>query len=471
MWRLAIGNMNLGIETEVLEFKKSTGEIKEAIYSIGAILNKHGHGELYFGVKPDGTVNGQQVSEETLRHVSHRIAEGIKPRIYPEINKVILDGKECIHVKFEGEQVPYFALDVAKMRVADEDVTMSPEQIATLILNSGREGTRWEGLVSNKTVEDVDEELLKSFTSKAHDAGRIAISYTDKRTVLNQLELTSGDKLLNAGKALFSDDIIQDLQMAIFATTERLTFNDIQRYHGPVLKLVDIAETYIKSNIHWRVEFTGALERKEIPEIPIDAVREALLNSFCHKDYASGESNEVAIYKDRVEIYNPGTFPDGYNPEYFIEQPSRPIRRNPLIARTLYYSKDIESFGTGLKRIADACEKAEVRYEFQKHKNGFVVCFYRSSYQTYENTGKVRVSTDKVRVNEKQLNASQIKILDYLQMYDRITNKEVCDLLDIKDSRAYKILKGMNEEGIIKNEGSYRDSYYRIAEDTNSYHI
>ena len=242
-------SMNLGIETEVLEFKKSTGEIKEAIYSIGAILNKHGHGELYFGVKPDGTVIGQQVSEETLRHVSHRIAEGIKPRIYPEINKVILDGKECIHVKFEGEQVPYFALDVAKMRVADEDVTMSPEQIATLILNSGREGTRWEGLVSNKTVEDVDEELLKSFTSK------------------------------------------------------------------------------------------------------------------------------------------------------------------------------------------------------------------------------VRVSTDKVRVNEKQLNASQIKILDYLQMYDRITNKEVCDLLDIKDSRAYKILKGMNEEGIIKKEGSYRDSYYRIAEDTNSYHI
>ena len=61
--------------------------------------------------------------------------------------------------------------------------------------------------------------------------------------------------------------------MAIFATNERLTFNDIQRHHGPVLKLVDIAESYIKSNIHWRVEFTGALQRTEIPEIPIDAIR------------------------------------------------------------------------------------------------------------------------------------------------------------------------------------------------------
>ena len=462
--------MNLGIETEVLEFKKSTGEMKEAMYSIGAMLNKHRHGELYFGVKSDGTPIGQQVSEETLRQVSHRIAENIKPRIYPEINKVIIDGKECIHVKFEGDHVPYFALDVAKIRVADEDVTMSPEQITTLILNSGREGNRWESLVSNKTVDDVDEQLLKIFTSKAHEAGRSAISYTDKRTVLDQLELTNGNKLLNAGKALFGDDIIQDVQMAIFATTERLTFNDIQRYHGPVLKLVDIAETYIKSNIHWRVEFTGALERKEIPEIPIDAIREALLNSFCHKDYASGESNEVAIYKDRVEIYNPGAFPDGYDPQYFIEQPSRPIRRNPLIARTLYYSKDIESFGTGLKRIADVCEEAGVKYEFQKLRNGFVVCFYRSSYLPEESTGKVRVNTDKVPVNVEGLTESKRKIVSYVLKNDRITNKEACELLDIKDSRAYKILKEMNEKGILKKEGSYRDSCYRIAEDSDSYH-
>ena len=265
--------MNIGIETEVLEFKKSTSELKEAVYSICAMLNKHQRGELYFGVKSDGTPVGQKVSEDTLRQVSHRIAESIKPRIYPEVKRIILDGKECIYVKFEGNQTPYFAFGIAKIRVADEDITMSPEQITSLLLNSGREGNRWESLVSNKTIHDVDEELLKKYTNKAHEAGRIAISYTNKKTVLNQLELTRGDNLLNAGKALFSDDLIQDIQMAIFATTERLTFNDIQRFHGPVLKLVDVAETYIKSNIHWRVEFNGSLERTEIP---IEAIREAI---------------------------------------------------------------------------------------------------------------------------------------------------------------------------------------------------
>ena len=452
--------MNLGIETETLEFKRSTGELKEAIQSICAILNKHQHGELYFGIKPDGTPIGQNITEETLRDVSRRIKNSIEPRIYPEISKVTLDDKDCIYVRFEGTQVPYFAYGVAKIRVADEDLTMSPEQITELLLSSGREGNRWENLVSNKTIEDVDEALLKKYTMQAHEIGRIAISYTDKKTVLNQLELTDGNSLINAGKVLFSDDIVQDVQMAIFATNERMTFNDIQRHHGPVLKLVDIAENYIKSNIHWRVEFTGALQRMEIPEIPMDAIREALLNSFCHKDYALGQSNEVAIYKDRVEIYNPGTFPEGYEPRDFIDKAERPIRRNPKIAKILYYSKDIESFGTGLKRIAEACDAVGVRYEFKKMKSGFVVCFYRSGENLDESTDKVRISTDKVRINMEKLNPAQIKVADYLLRNGKITNKEVQQLLGVKDSRALKIMKEMVEMGDVLKMGKLKGSYY-----------
>ena len=379
-----------------------------------------------------------------MREVSQRIKNSIEPKIYPEISKVVLDGRDCIYVKFEGNQVPYFANGVARIRVADEDLIMSPEQITELLLKSGREGNRWENLISNKTIDDVDEELLKKYTTQAHDVGRIAISYTDKKTVLNQLELTVGDSLINAGKALFSDDIIQDVQMAIFATNERLTFNDIQRYHGPVLKLVDIAESYIKNNIHWRVEFTGALQRTEIP---VDAIREALLNSFCHKDYASGQSNEVAIYKDRVEIYNPGAFPEGYEPQDFIEKAERPIRRNPIIARMLYYSKDIESFGTGLKRIAEACNIAGVRYEFKKLKSGFVVCFYRSGEKA-----------DKKPINNRRYEL----IVQYVKKNGSISNKEARKLLSLADSTAKRILKDMVEQGLLVVEGERKTRRYLL---------
>lgn len=454
--------MNLGIETETLEFKKSTGELKEAMNSISAILNKHQHGELYFGVKSDGTVIGQVVTEESLREVSQKIKNSIEPKIYPEVRKVIMDGRDCIYVKFEGNQTPYFSYGVARIRVADEDLVMSPQELTEYIRKGDREENRWENLISNKTIDDVDEELLKKYTNQAHDVGRIVIEYTDKKTVLNQLELSEGNNLINAGKALFADDLLQDIQMAIFATNERLTFNDIQRQHGPVLKLVDIAESYIKSNIHWRVEFTGALQRTEIPEIPIDAIREALLNSFCHKDYAIGQSNEVAIYKDRIEIYNPGAFPEGFEPQDFIDRPERPIRRNPKIARILYYSKDIESFGTGLRRIADACKKAGVRYEFKKLKSGFVVCFYRSEKSEDNSTDKTAKSTDKVRINTDKLNLSQKKIVEFIMENGKITNKEVQQLLGVKDSRALKILKELVEMDIIIKQGKLKGSYYVI---------
>ena len=449
--------MNLGSETEVLEFKKSTGELKEAIHSICAILNKHCHGELYFGVKNDGTSIGQVVTEESLREVSQKIKNFIEPKIYPEIKKVVLDDRECIYVKFEGTQRPYFSHGKAKIRVADEDLTMSPEQITEMLLKTGREGNRWENLVSNKKISDVDEELLKKYTAQAHDVGRIAITYTDATTVLNQLELTDDDHLLNAGKALFSDDIIQDVQLAIFATNERLTFNDIQRYHGPVLKLVDIAENYIKNNIRWRVEFIGELQRKEIPEIPIDAIREALLNSFCHKDYASGQSNEVAIYKDRIEIYNPGTFPEGYDPQDFIDKVERPIRRNPKIARILYYSKDIESFGTGLKRIADVCNEAGVHYEFKKLKSGFVVCFYRS----VEKVNKKPIKADKKPIKADR----QEKIVAYIKEYGSINNKETRELLGLADSTVKRILKEMVNEKILVSDGEKKARKYYMSDE------
>jgi ATP-dependent DNA helicase RecG len=130
--------------------------------------------------------------------------------------------------------------------------------------------------------------------------------------------------------------------------------------------------------MRYRVIIDGTqLQRKEIPEVPHAAIREALYNSFCHKNFRTPQNNEVAIFKDRIEIYNPGTFPEGITPADFIKGKGRPVHRNPLLVQIMYYSKDIERFGTGLKRIADACDEACVRYEFVSDNYGFTVIFYR----------------------------------------------------------------------------------------------
>lgn len=81
--------MNLGMDTEYVEHKRSTSEMREGMESVASIPNKHGHGTLYFGVRPsDGEVVGQDVSEKTLRDISQKVGELIEPRIYPQIERL-----------------------------------------------------------------------------------------------------------------------------------------------------------------------------------------------------------------------------------------------------------------------------------------------------------------------------------------------------------------------------------------------
>lgn len=87
-------------EDEVTEFKKSTSELKEAIVSIVAILNKHKGGKLYFGIKDDGTIVDQQISSKTLRAVSEAITTNIEPRIYPKVTNIKIELRYIIREYF-----------------------------------------------------------------------------------------------------------------------------------------------------------------------------------------------------------------------------------------------------------------------------------------------------------------------------------------------------------------------------------
>ena len=394
--------VNIGSETEQIEYKKSIGELKEAMFSIAAILNKHQKGELYFGVKNDGTVIGQEINDESLRKVSQAIGNHIKPAIYPEIKTQQFGDRETILVSFEGSRCPYLAYNVPRIRVADEDLVMDQDTYDSMIRKRDNVDYSWEKRVSAYTIDDVNEDAFFEYLRKAKEAGRIDFEDTDVKTVLDKLELIEGNYLLNAGAALFCDcGIVNELQIAKFASDERLTFTDIRRYSGSVMELKKKAEQYIIDAMDWRVEF-GNLTRKEIPEIPLDAIREAITNSFGHRMFDS----EITIFKNRIEIYNPGAFPANKTPESYVMGNQRPIRRNPLIARTLYYSKDMESFATGLKRIKDACDKAGCKVEFETPDDGFVVIFYRHGIEKLSGTAQKEEKTaQKTAQKEERINA------------------------------------------------------------------
>ncbi|MDR1953758.1 MAG: putative DNA binding domain-containing protein [Clostridiales Family XIII bacterium] len=354
--------MNFGKETETLEFKKTTGELNEGIVSIASILNKHSKGELYFGIKNDGTVIGQQIGEQTLRDVSKSISDNIEPQIYPVVEEVKLGGKSCIHVAFEGSEAPYFAFGRVRMRVADEDKKLTPTEVENYFRRKLSKVSDWDTSPSGYDFDDIDEEKLKHYMKRSNESGRLQYEYSSKEEILNKLNLLADGKPNNAAIAMFANNPRLEIQMAIFATEEKVTFTDISRKSATILDLVDLGEKYIINNIRWRAVINGSsLQRQEIPEVPIVAVREALYNSYAHKDFRVPQNNEISIYSNRIEIYNPGTFPPGLSPEDFLDGSGKSVHRNALLAQIMYYSKDIENFGTGLKRIADTCNEAGVK--------------------------------------------------------------------------------------------------------------
>ena len=97
----------IGAETEIREYRKTTGELKEGIISLGSMLNKNGYGTLFFGVKDNGDVIGQQIGERSLRDVSQGIANHLKPQVIPTISHELIDGKDIIRVYVEGSEAPY----------------------------------------------------------------------------------------------------------------------------------------------------------------------------------------------------------------------------------------------------------------------------------------------------------------------------------------------------------------------------
>ena len=108
-------------ETETIEFKKTTAELKEAVISISSMLNKQGFGTVYFGIEDSGKVVGQSIGFNTLNRVTQTIVDNIEPKIYPKVEVIEIDGKSCIQVIANGINSPYFAYNRAYIRVGESD--------------------------------------------------------------------------------------------------------------------------------------------------------------------------------------------------------------------------------------------------------------------------------------------------------------------------------------------------------------
>lgn len=468
-------------ETEWDEFKASLRELGEGIQSMAAIMNKGGAGTLWFGVKPDGSAVGMDVTEKTLRDVSQAIGNQIRPRVYPSVASVPLDdgsGREVVRVDFRGDDPPYSCKGVYRVRVADEDVQLEPAELRRMLAEQIQRKDPWDGRASSRTVSDVDEQTLRDYVARGNACGRIPDPYTTANEVLEGLGLLRDRRLTNAADVLFCKSAGIRLKQGVLATHTRTEILDLQQESGTVFDLVRKAELYILNNTRRRFVIKGGGPREEIPEIPQEAVREAVFNAYCHMDWTVWDCVVIDIYYDAVEILSPGWFIEGQDPEEHLAGRSKsPLTRNPLIAGTLYRSKEIEHYGTGIPRIKELCDEAGVRVEYRRTTDGTLLVFHRrdafaGTHERLQSYGEgisdqiegISAQNEGINGNES-LSRDEQAVVRLMQLNPRVTYIDISTVTGFSESKTFRLIQSLRERGIVVRDGSRKTGSWRINQD------
>ena len=450
-------------ESETVELKKSLAELKQGLISMAAILNKQGGGELWFGVAPDGRVVGLDANEKTLRDVSQAIGAHIEPRCYPHIEVVHSGPKSCLHITFSGQDAPYFAYGRAYMRVADEDRQLSARELENLILHKNREALRWDNQPCDAgalSLDALDTAKIRRFVEKAE------LAWDTPDNALDKLELRKDGRLFNAVKLFFARQPPLQLRCAVFATTDSATIIDRHDFDGDILELVDEAQKYILKNIHIGMRLEG-LYRVDVPEISMAALREAIINAFCHRDYRDPDYVQVAIFKNRVEIRNPGGLYDGLTMEE-MRGGNVSRRRNPLIADLFRRIHMVEGWGRGMPLILENAPNVQ----FRQIAGLFIASFERPSFLS-ESAQDTTVTTEKsettggttqnhVKTPKKPQRNPKEKLLAIINEQPRLSVKELADISDMSVYSVQHHLDALKASGQLRHVGPTKGGHWEV---------
>ena len=448
-------------ESETIEYKKTLSEKKEGLISMAAILNKHGKGELWFGIKNDGAPLGMEVSEKTLRDVSQSIAAHIEPKVYPTITEETVDGKSCLKVAFQGGERPYYAYGRAYMRVSDADRQLSAVELERLILEKNQTHRRWDSEKSPLGLRDLYSDGIQAFVEKA------GLQWRSEEAALENLGLLHGGHLLNAASVFFQLHPPYELRTAVFAGATSATILDRQSFKGGILELIEEAQRYILKNIHIGMKVEG-LERIDVPEIHPEAIREAVINAFCHRDYRDPDPVQIAIYQDRVEIRNPGTLIERMTLED-LRRGTVSRRRNPVIAELLRRIRLVESWGRGIPLIL---EKApDTQFTIQA---GLFVSILQRSEKKSDVAQKTSKSSENAALDTTQKNTQKTsgktsektseKIISLIKTDATITIERLAECTGVTTRSVERNLKKLQEHNKIKRVGPDKGGHWEVLE-------
>lgn len=452
-------------ETRTLELKKTTGELKDGMHSACAFLNTDG-GWLIFGITPKSLkILGENVTDNTRREIAQALKK-LEPRKDITVQYVDVperDNCQVIAMHFDGwnrcsdpytyDGCPYWRNESTTERmprdVYDDRLRESRNHIYAWELQPA------EGL----TIEDLDENRIKQAVRIGVDNGRMPATAlaASPDEVLAKLSLKPGGRISNAAAVLFvkPESAYPQflLRMAVFRGLDKSEFRDNKRLKGNFFDLLDAGIDFLFNNLPVSGRITG-LQRTEQCEIPIKALREALINALCHREYSQmSDSVSIAIYRDRVEINNPGRLPVGLTAET-IKLPHESHPHNPQLADVLFKTTFLENWGSGVQRMIDECNNAGIpEPDFHTANDCVMVRFIRN----HSNDPK-----DDPKDDTKELTERQKIIVVLISSNDTITIDDMAQKIGVSGSTIKRELIVLQKKGIIARDGGRKRGHWIV---------
>lgn len=198
----------------------------------------------------------------------------------------------------------------------------------------------------------------------------------------------------------------------------------------------------------------------------------------------------VDVYYDAVEILSPAWSMAGQDPEEHLSGRSKsPLTRNPLMAKTLYRSKEIEHYGTGIRRIKELCDEAGVGVEYRRTPDGTLLVFHRrdafdgvtlEGLQSHGEGISETVNSAGETINEtiNQPNETisgvveagiitgtdEFAVLGFLAVHPYATYEVVADATGFSRAKVGRIIQSLREKSMLARDGSRKTGSWRVIQ-------
>jgi len=428
-------------ESESVEYKRSLSELKEGILSLTAMLNKNGHGTVYFGMDDGGKAVGVVIGKDTLKNITSTVFDSTDPHLIPSVETIKVDDKDVIKVHVEGNNRPYAYKGIIYVRAGEEDRKAPMDEVRRMFKSSG------DLLI--QTVAMNQDLTFNGINGMLRVAGK---HVSDDRMLESACDLRNEQGKYNMQAQLLSDQNDAQIIVTVFRGTDRTEFSKRRTFSGhSLVEIAGMVIDYVDSlnEVGVKVDAGG---RKDTPLFDIDAFKEAWINACVHNSWIQGTPPFVQMFDDRLEICSFGGIPYWLSEEDFYNGVSRPV--NESLMKVFLMCNLSEHTGHGVPEIV----KVYGRESFDI-SDGMVRVTMRFSGER----SVVRIREIQGRFGDLGFNDHEARIVKAMMDDPDCTIDSIADSTGIKRPTVGRYVGVLQDKGIIRREGSRKTGKWVVV--------